>query len=486
MNCYEIKKTMYLQICISKNISKKDKMKQYIFLIIGVFSLFQANAQLEFGTHFMSNIAQSNWTNPAAFNDYKINVTLPSIYAGVYNSAIRPNQVLEKRENDLYLDMDGLLNKIGDDGLNLQTNVNVETFSFAFQAKKFQVSLSHGLRVNMNHLFPKEMLQFAWGGNAQFVGETINIAPKLNFMAYQEFGLGLGIKVSKQLTLGAKLKYLVGAATYSTSNAKANIYTDPEYFQLTADTDYLIQTGGLPESDVNDGEFFNFDDFEPTIFGNNKGVAIDFGASFDVNEKLNIQTSVLNIGKINWEDDVYNYHSQGEFTFEGLDFKPILDEGEFSEQEIIDTLDSTFDFETTSNSFSTVLPSSFYLSGTYKVRPRLSVGALLYAQGFQSELTTAFALNVKKDFGNIFSVGAQYAMVEGGVHNVGVSSTLKLGPVQIFAMTDNLAPIFNPLKGQNMNFRVGMNLAFKRMKKDEPKETLEDIEIPNESVLEKK
>lgn len=447
-------------------------MKKYILSILGAIGLFSAQAQLDLGTHFMSNTLQGNLTNPAAFNDYKINVSLlPSIYAGLYNSSIKPSDVLEKRNNDLYLDMDKLVEEMSPEGLNLQGNLRVETFSFAFQTKKFQIGISHGLRINMNHHIPQAALQFAWGGNAQFVGETINIAPSLNMMAYQEFGLNLGYKVSKQLTLGTRLKHLVGTAAYSTSNSRATIYTDPKFYQLTGDTDYTINTGGLPESDFNEGEFFDFDEFEFELSGPNKGFAFDFGASLDLTDKLNIQTSVLNIGKINWEENVYNYTSNGTTTFEGLDFQPIVDEGELDVEKVLDTISQTFEFETTYEKFSTTLPSSFYLSGTYKVQPTLTVGALFFAQGYQSELTTAVALNVKKDFGNFFTLGAQYANVEGGSNNLGLSTTLRLGPVQIYATTDNIGPIFNPMKGQNMNFRFGMNLVFGKMNQEKVEES---------------
>jgi len=414
----------------------------------------------------MSQIPQSNWTNPSAFGDYKVTVTLPSIYANFYNSQFAPNDVLEKNGTTLLLDMDKLVNGMGADGLGLQTNLNVETFGFSLQMKKWRVSLDHGMRVGMYHNVPKELLQFVWGGNSQFVDETINVGPSFNMFAYQEFGLGFGYKISDQLSFGTRIKYLVGNGTYSTNRSKASIYTDPEYYQLTAETDYLINTGGLPESDVNDGEFLNMDNFEPTLFGDNTGFAFDFGATFQINDKLKLQTSIINIGKINWKDEVYNYYSNGTTTFDGLDFQPLLDEGEFSADDILDTLETTFQFSSTQSDFSTVLPSSFYLSGTYEVAKRLYVGGLIYGQAFQSDMTTAFAVNVKKDFGSIFSLGAQYSLIEGGNHNFGVSTSLRLGPVQLFAVTDNLIPVFNPMKGQNVNFRTGLNLVFGRKKSE--------------------
>lgn len=442
-------------------------MKQYIYALVGIFLTFSTQAQIELGTHFMSSVVQNNLTNPASFTDngYKVNVSLlPSIYAGFYNSSIAPDDVLEQQGNTLYLDVEKLIQQIGPGGMSFQTNLNIETFSFSLQAKKWQLTLNHGVRVNTFHSVPQEMLQFAWGGNYQFIGETINIAPTQNILAYQEFGVGLGYKISKNLTLGTRLKYLVGIATYQTANSKASIYTDPEYYQLTADTDYLINTGGLPESDIDNGEFLNLDDFEPSFFGGNRGVALDFGASFDVNDKLNIQTSVLNIGKIKWEENVNNYWSNGLTTFAGLDFQPLFEEGDYESGDILDTIANTFEFTSSQNSFNTVLPSTFYLSGTYEIIPKLTLGGLFFAQGFQSDMTTAFAINVKKDFGKIFSIGGQYAFIEGGASNIGISTALRLGPVQIFATSDNILPLMDPMKGQNVNMRFGMNLLFGKIK----------------------
>ena len=195
------------------------------------------------------------------------------------------------------------------------------------------------------------MLEFFWGGNGQFIDETINIAPRINLMAYQEFGFGVGFNVSENLSLGTRLKYLIGAGAFYTSNSVVAVHTDPDYYALSADTDYLIHTAGIPQADLNNGEFFDFD-FASNFFGENRGFAIDLGANLKVGEKLNIQTSILNLGKINWEDNVNTYWSQGSLTFEGLDLQPILDEGELDTEEILDSIGQTFEFEHAQSRFS--------------------------------------------------------------------------------------------------------------------------------------
>ena len=448
-------------------------MKKYIYVAFLLAFGFFAHAQQEFGTHFMSVTPQSNFTNPAAFGDYKVTVSLPSVYAGFYNSAFAPSDIFNKNGNMLELNVADALSKL-DDRTNITMNGSAETIGFSIQSKKFKFSFNHGMKVNTSLSFPKEMLQFFWGGNSQFVGETINVAPRVNLMAYQEFGFGVGYKVSENLTFGTRLKYLVGAGAFYTQNSVVAVQTDPEYYALSADTDYLIHTAGIPETDLNNGEFFDFD-FSNNIFGKNRGFAIDFGANLSVGEKINIQTSILNLGKINWEDEVNNYWSQGSLTFEGLDLQPVLEEGTLDTEEILDSIGQVFEFQHAQTPFSSSLPGQFYLSGTYDIRPNLTVGGLIFAQGFQTQMTRAFGANIQKGFGKWAAVGAQYVVQEGGVHNLGVSGSVKLGPVQIFAMSDNMIPLFNPMKTQNTNFRFGINLLFGKIKKETTTTEVEEV-----------
>ena len=118
------------------------------------------------------------------------------------------------------------------------------------------------------------------------------------------------------------------------------------------------------------------------------------------------------------------------------------------------------------------------MSGTYEVVPNLKVGALFLAEGFQTTMTRAFGVNAQKSFGRWGAIGANYVLQEGGVHNFGVNGTANLGPVQIFAMSDNLIPLFNPMKTQNTNFRFGINLVFGKAEKWEPNADLTEEELP--------
>jgi hypothetical protein len=42
---------------------------------------------------------------------------------------------------------------------------------------------------------------------------------------------------------------------------------------------------------------------------------------------------------------------------------------------------------------------------------------------------------------------------------------LRLAGIQLYALTDNVMAVFNPLSAQNTNVRIGMNLAFGKKNK---------------------
>jgi len=84
---------------------------------------FSAIAQQEFGTHFMSTTPQSTYTNPAAFGDYKITVSLPSVYAGFYNTAFAPDDIFNRNGNTLELSVADALGQLRDRNLGRKCTV---------------------------------------------------------------------------------------------------------------------------------------------------------------------------------------------------------------------------------------------------------------------------------------------------------------------------------------------------------------------------
>lgn len=451
-------------------------MKQIFISTIISFISITLFAQQEFGLHFTERLIQSNQTNPAFMSPYKFTLMLPSINAGYNNSGFQLKDFFRDDGNQLQLNPTVALAEMKADGNLFQTHLNISALSLSFQLKDFQFTLFHNINVDSYWDYPRDLIGLLWQGNAPYVGETVEVAPSLDLWAYHEYGLGFATKLNEQLTVGINLKVLSGVFSIHTQKANASVYTAPEHYQLTVETDVVYQTGGLNDFLDDTDDLIAYENTGTYFLNRNNGVALDFGINYKLNEKISLALSAVDIGSITWREAVRQQTSQGTYSFDGIDVNLFEDDEEFDFDEVRDTLEEIFDFQETASSFKTSLPPRFYLSGTMAVTESLKFGALAYAELYNKELRPAFALSVQKHFGEILSLGAVGSIRTTGSSGIGANMTVRVAGIQLYALCDNIIPLFDVTNGRSTNFRVGLNLAFKNFLKKKPKEIEEPIE----------
>jgi len=380
-------------------------------------------------------------------------MNLPSAYAGFYNTGFKPSNFTTQEGTLFTIDANKLIEEVQDNGLSFQAGFKAESFGLALNFNKFFIQAYHGVRGYNNFTIPEETFDFLFNGNGHFVGETLGLGMEFNSLVYSELGLGLGIKINDKLNVGVKLKYLSGLTTIQTAKSDLEIYTDPEYYQLKFNTDYMINTGGLTESALVSENRTDY------LFGPNNGFAFDIGALFKVNKKFTLGASLINVGSIKWEEHLNSYQSSGEFQYDGIELNAFIEDDVIDFDEVVDSLNASFEVLEVSREFNTRTPVSFNITGSYEFAKRLYVGALYAYQDQFNKDVHAVAINLRKDLGSVFSIGTQYAFLGGTAHNIGLTTVLKVGPLQLYFIADNVLPIFNPLTTQHFNTRVGLNLV---------------------------
>ncbi len=443
-----------------------------IILLINIFIGFQLNAQQELGLHFVNQVWQSNNTNPAITSEKNVVIGLPSFYTEASVKGLRYNDFVKSADGTTpsSIDVNNLIANAPD--LNAIRLVNqLDVMSVGVRIKKLFISAGVSVKTGAYIAIPKTMLDFAWNGNAKYIGKTIDLGLDVDIFAYNEKYLGLAYKISDKLNVATRVKYLGGAFAVSTDKNLATLYTNPEIYQLTLKTDYRISTAnGINYKGKGDfstvADFNNLDGQELAFTTSNKGFSLDLGATYQLNDKIQLAASVTDLGgKINWKNNVTNLSNQGENTFKGLDFGIILRGDTTTYNKVMDTLAQKFDFKTTNEAFVTKLPTRFYLSGIYKVNETVHVGALFFSETYRGIIRPAFAINGGLS-SSIVQIGATWAYRNGTAANVGISAVLKLGPIQFFGITDNIIPIFSlNSSALNINTRFGMNLIFGKKKK---------------------
>src|SRR5690606_26801139 len=111
-------------------------------------------------------------SNFASFKDARDYITADQITSGMIGNTI---ENLEPEDNNINGVVDIAL-------LNVAFNVNGRN---GRKAASFGLGVNQ--RVELNMLFNDDLLVLAWRGNKQFAGQTINVMPRFNGLAFTEY-----------------------------------------------------------------------------------------------------------------------------------------------------------------------------------------------------------------------------------------------------------------------------------------------------------
>lgn len=435
----------------------------YTLLLLLMSSPIFTWAQGDIGLHFMPGAIQSQATNPAFMSNKNISIALPGISFGATHSGFTIGDLLQpvNGSDSLRVDIDNALLQMREDN-HLQAKMQADVLALNLKFAGFQLGFNIGTKASIFAAYPKDLVRLAWQGNGDYIGQTLSVAPDFQAFAYNEIGINGAIRIQKKLQVGARLKYLIGLADFSLSRNTAQFQTADEFYQLSLLTDVQFNTSTLNLGTVN-----SFDDLEllePTFTlsptTGNKGFAADLGIVYNLNDKISLAASVRDLGFINWTDQVSNYSINGTLNFEGIDVADISEGDEEAMEELVDSLTSSLTIQTSNESYRTNLPTEIYVSGTFSPLKSLRLGALFQSSFFRGRKTSAVALSASKDLGKILTLGLTYATVSKSYQNLGANLHLKLGPVQLYTLSDNIMAFVKPEGTKFFNFRMGMNVAF--------------------------
>jgi len=438
-----------------------------------------AFGQQEFSLFTQSHLPQAAINaNPGNFTDHKWNVILPGAYGGFLNSSFQMSDIMDRTANGYKINLEPAIRKMENQGNALRTSLSAHVVGLTFRTKKdLQFTFFHNTHFDMQLTYPKSLPALLWRGNGAFLGERVEVAPNLNLLGYNEYGMGFATRANKKMIFGINLKLVNGFVGVRTEKANTFLTTDEEYYQLTFENDVEIQTAGFANVlDENEEDVLAEMSPEYLIILGNQGFSVDLGMTYEVTKRFQLQVAVQDFGYISWENQVFEHSSQGTYTYDGQIVRPFSDDNdEFDFEQVRDTITDIFEFNSSEKPFLSNFPIKGFVSGQYKMDPSFNLGASLHFEQFADAGVTnvALALHAQKRFGRNFYLGGV-----AGFHNdkfafLGANSTLQLGPVQFYIMTDNLITILDPTFGQFTNVRTGLNLSFGRNTKKEKGEKKE-------------
>lgn len=455
-------------------------MRKLNLLLISLGLSWTMVAQSDMMLYNFNAIPQVHHTNPAYPQQTKWYIGLPAISGfstHYHNSGFALIDIFEAG-TDINQNLADLSNSL-DDRSQLNLNNRVELLGVGFKAGRGFVTLGATQTIDFKMDLPYQLFQIMFSGNGSITNLDLNTFD-LETINRTDFYLGYQHKfLDERLTVGVKGKYVFVQQHAYIERMNLSLRNDGNY-NIRAVSDILVRTSG-PSA------FESFEDQEimDIALPDNRGLVFDFGVHYKINDKFDVSASYLDMGSITYKSFNRDYVSEGEFDFEGVEID--LSQDDFSNvgDATLDSLEKAFNFrEEDGNTYTRSLMSQAYVSFNYNISPKHSFGALFHTRMWNGEMFNDYGINYVGRWGRFFQFTAGYSMINGTMHNIGAGFDMKLGPMQLYLMTDNLMAA-DYASVQTTNLRVGLNLCFygRRSKNAESQEQkVEEAQSAEESA----
>jgi len=426
----------------------KGFLNRRIWLVAGSLLLgMTMHAQYLRTSYFMEGTSSRLELNPGLqpMRGYFNIPVLGSFNVGTSSNVLGINDIIDVLDSgeDIFLN-DDLYSRLKSDN-RLNVNLKTDVLSFGWYAGKGFWNVNVGLRADVGASIPQSMFEYLRRVNntEDINGSFSNMNFNLN--AYAEIGLGYSRQITEKLSVGGRVKVLLGIARAEMAVDNFDIYVDDaltngDYTELNPYQTYGSATvnarvsttmkGGGLSFDETTGQIDGFD-----IDGSNFGIAgagfgIDLGASYKVWDNLTVSAAVLDLGFIKWKEGETTVAApaNGSFEVTGSNYQDFLD-GDFLS---MDRFNFVQDKEVAEDT-KTTLASTILLAGEYGLLDnKLSVGAIYTARFAEPKTLNELTFSATYRPKNWFNIAASYSPIQAGGKSFGLA--LKLGA--LFLGTD--------------------------------------------------
>lgn len=452
--------------------------------------------------YFLSNLPQRVRVNPAYQPEYNVQVGLPilsGVQVGYYNTSFRVNDLLKWGKGDysdsVVMDINGLHAALKKQNNILLHNEN-SILTVGFRVNSWYATLDITQKNEFNFAFNKDIFTFLKEGNTPWLGKTFDMGGLgLNVSAYEEIAFGLSKKVNNRLTVGGRLKVLMGIANADMTDSDLSVTTAENGESLKLHSRQNIRVSA-PLKYKLDGQYLEWDDLEfdddkidTKFFMNtsNLGFGIDLGGEYQLTDKIQLHASVLDLGFIRWGTNTHRFTQNTTFDWEGADISNSMNENDPNYrslddafEDLLDSLKNDFRLTNNSGAYTTMLQAKFYAGATYQLHDMVNVGGVFKGIVMNKRFYPSLSVSANARLLRNVSASIAYTAMRGDYTSLGAGITAKLGPFQLYAVADNLLAV-NYTAAKNVNMRFGINLLFghkdsvaaRKVKKEAKKEETE-------------
>lgn len=189
------------------------------------------------------------------------------------------------------------------DNNKLTFDLKIQLLSFGFKAFGGYNTFGLNTRTNVGIAVPGSLFRLAKEGvgNDSYDLSGLNV----NAKAFAEVALGHSHKITDQLTIGAKVKVLLGGGAIDAKLNQAVLNLNEDKWDATVDAEVLASVKGMTfETEMNEEKHRErVSGFDVDGAGlNGFGLGLDLGATYDITKDLTVSAAITDLGFINWSE----------------------------------------------------------------------------------------------------------------------------------------------------------------------------------------
>lgn len=336
--------------------------------------------------------------------------------------------------------------------------------------------------------FPRDLAILAWDGNKDYIGREFDLS-ELSTTAdvLSVFHVGANKKINDKLTIGGRFK-IYNSILNIRSVANEGVFVTERvegsnniYQNNFKNVDVAVHTSGYIAYRDLEGSAVN-ETFKRALLGGNLGVGIDFGATYDLTDRISVSASVLDFGAIFQSKDVQNYTAKGTYTLDGIELLfPSLADGQSTIDyygNLEDEIKKGIVRDTTSTSYSYLRPVKLNGSAQYNFgQPGTNGPCDCLNMGSQRKTNQSLGVQVFTVFRprqpqmavtafyyrKLFKFLAAKTTLTADAYsytNLGVAAAVDIGKVNFYIAADNLLKYGNIAKANSLSLQLGFNIKF--------------------------
>jgi hypothetical protein len=452
------------------------------YLAFGLSVSFAQNKQILYG---FEEVPQSLMLNPGSRVPQKSHFGIPflsQIHVNGGANGVSTFDIFGKSSVDINTRIRNKIFEMSERDFFTATQ-QLEILNFGWRSFK-EIYFSGGVYQELDFIayFPRDLAILAWEGNRDYIDYEFDlgqVSTTGDLMAVYHFGANK--KINKKWTLGARGKIYSSMISFKSTKNEGTFVTrlgdvnSPNIYEhILTNIDVSVQTSGIASlEDSSVGKVLS-----RGFFGGNLGLGIDFGATYEINDRWTASGSVLDLGVIFHSKDVEQYRATGDYTLNGIELIfPPLGEGESTipyYDNLEDEIEREIPIDTITSGYTQLRPLKVNTGVKYSfgkfvggeecdcfnkgIERVQAVGLQYYSIIRPKGPQMAATLFYYHKLFNFLSAKATYTIDPYSYYNVGLGIATGLGKFNFYVAVDNALYYGNIAKAKSVSLQLGFNI----------------------------